>query len=154
MLTQDLLNKLFEYRDGFIYRKNKPNVYAGTFTKHGYYRVSINCKLYYVHRIIYMMFYGYFPEQIDHIDGNRGNNKIENLRNSNNTQNNQNKPITKANKSGCKNVYWHSAAKKWSVEIKSNGKKCYLGLFDDIELADLVATEARNKYHGSFARHY
>ena len=27
------------------------------------------------------------------------------------------------------------------------------GGFDDIELAGLVAEEARNKYHGKFARH-
>ena len=26
-------------------------------------------------------------------------------------------------------------------------------LFDDIELAEFVAIEARNKYHGKFARH-
>jgi hypothetical protein len=28
----------------------------------------------------------------------------------------------------------------------------YLGIYEDIELAELVAIEARQKYHGEFAR--
>jgi hypothetical protein len=34
-----------------------------------------------------------------------------------------------------------------------NGKDVHFGSYDDIELADLVATEARDKYFGNFARH-
>jgi hypothetical protein len=32
-------------------------------------------------------------------------------------------------------------------------KRKNIGYFDDLELADLVATEARNLYHGAFVRH-
>lgn len=34
-----------------------------------------------------------------------------------------------------------------------NGKLKYFGLYADIEFAGLAAQEARNKYHGAFARH-
>lgn len=159
ILTQEFLHSIFDYKDGVLYKKPKTkrcksNIVVGAHHGNGYYKTSINYKKYYIHRLIYMMFYGEFPVQIDHIDGNRSNNKIENLRTSSNTQNNQNKPLTKANKSGCKNVYWHNSANKWSVSIQVYGKKLYLGLFEDIELADLVAQEARNKYHKEFAKHF
>jgi len=34
-----------------------------------------------------------------------------------------------------------------------NGQRKYFGYFDDIELANLVAQEARNKFHKEFANH-
>jgi hypothetical protein len=158
IITQEFLQKMYKYRNGILYKKPqtkrcKSGLIAGTIRKDGYTRISINNKLYYSHRLIYMMFYGEMPKQIDHIDGNPSNNKIENLRPANNTQNSFNKKITKSNTSGYKNVYWHKAGKKWSVEIKVYGKKMYFGLFDDLELADLVAQESRDKYHKEWANH-
>ena len=35
-----------------------------------------------------------------------------------------------------------------------NGVRTNFGLYKDIDLADLVAQEARSKYHGKFARNY
>jgi hypothetical protein len=158
-LTKEILHDLFIYKDGLLYKKPKSNrcrsdIIIGRNNGNGYLRTAINYKSYYIHRLIFVMFYGYFPKQIDHIDGNRSNNRIENLREANNAQNNWNKTTTKANTSGRKNVYWHSAAKKWAVEIKVNTVKKYIGIFDDLELADLVAQEARNKYFGSWANHF
>ena len=34
-----------------------------------------------------------------------------------------------------------------------NKQNKFFGLFKDLELASLVADEARNKYHGEFANH-
>ena len=34
-----------------------------------------------------------------------------------------------------------------------NKKPKYIGVYEDLELAELVAMEARNKYHGQFANH-
>jgi hypothetical protein len=159
IISQEILIKKFEYRNGVLYKipqtkRCNPNILVGTTRNDGYVRISINKQLFYAHRLIFMMFHGYMPNQIDHIDGNPSNNKIENLRAANNKQNSLNKPITKANKSGFKNVYWHKNAQKWCVEIKYLGKKLYIGLFDDLNLADLVATEARDKYHNKWAKHY
>lgn len=33
-------------------------------------------------------------------------------------------------------------------------KRKYIGSFEDVELANLIAQEARNKYHGLYARHF
>ena len=158
IITQAFLHKMYEYRNGVLYKKPqtkrcKLDLIVGTIRKDGYTRIAINYKHYYAHRLIYMMFHGEMPEQIDHIDGNPLNNKIENLRKADNTKNSFNKNLYKLNTSGVKNVYWDKNCKKWAVLIQAFGQKKYLGLFKDLELAGLVAEEARNKYHGQFANH-
>jgi len=98
------------------------------------------------------MHYGYMPSEIDHKDTNKLNNKIENLRIANG-KNQQNVGFRVDNSSGAKNVYWHRPTNRWSVIVTANKVRHNLGYFNDIELADLVATESRDKYHGAFANH-
>ena len=90
---------------------------------------------------------------IDHIDGNGTNNKIENLREATQSQNLCNIKRKSSNKSGVKNVVWCESSNKWGVFLKVNGRQKYFGVYPDIELAELVAVEARNKYQGQFANH-
>ena len=99
------------------------------------------------------MFNGYLPKFIDHIDCNPSNNKIENLREATFSQNQHNTKKRITNTSGVKNVHWYKPLKKWMVYIMINKKRKHLGYFNNIELAELVAQEARNKYHGKYARH-
>jgi len=159
IITQDYLNQLFEYRDGELYWKIKPstNINIGAKAGHlnptGYSQTSINNKRYRNHRLIFLMHHGYLPECLDHIDGNPSNNKIENLRAATFTQNQHNRKLGRDNTSGVKGVNWHKATKKWRVTISVNNKHKHFGCFDDLELASLVAQEARNKYHGAFANH-
>lgn len=98
------------------------------------------------------MFHGYLPKSVDHIDGDRTNNRIENLRSVTHAQNSLNRKTPTNNKSGFKNVYWDKMFKKWVVNLNVNKKKIIIGKFDDLELAGLVAEEARDKYHGEYAR--
>jgi len=158
ILTKEYLHEHFEYRDGVLYKKPqtkrcKSNIKVGTLHSEGYIRIGIKFKLYYSHRLIFMMFYGYMPEQIDHIDGNRTNNRIENLRSAINASNMLNIQKNKTNKSGYKNVCWDKGMKKWAVQLKAFNKKYIIGYFEDLELAGLVAMMAREKYHGLFANH-
>jgi hypothetical protein len=159
MITQDYLHQLFEYKDGNLYWKlNSANNVkvgdnAGSFCSRGYKFVGINRKVYRMHRLIFLMFHGYLPKIIDHKDGNKYNNKIENLREASMFENQQNRIIQKNNKSGVKNVDWHKKSAKWRVAIQVNKKRKFIGSFKDLELAELVAIEARNKYHKEFARH-
>jgi hypothetical protein len=89
---------------------------------------------------------------LDHIDGIRHNNKIENLRECSFSENGFNKKLTNKNTSGYKNVVWSKQRKKWRVQMRAYGKNLSFGFYDDIELASLVAEEAREKYHKEFAR--
>lgn len=151
MLTVEYLYKRFDYKNGNLYKKGGLKPLLASID--GYRVVRIGTKMCKMHRIIFMMHHGYMPKIVDHIDGNTFNNKITNLREATQTENAQNRKIDKTNKSGFKNVNWHKKSQKWVVQISSFNKKIHVGLFDDVELADLVAQEARNKFHKSFANH-
>ena len=155
------LNDLFDYCDGELYWKVKPSKYArvkigdkaGSVHSTSYRILQLNGVKQKLHRVIFLMHYGYLPAHIDHIDGNSLNNKIENLRPATRSQNLCNTKLFINSNSGVKGVSWHTASKKWYVQVRLQGKAVYQKLFDDLELAALVAVEARHKYHGEFARH-
>lgn len=159
-LTKEYINTVLEYRDGFLFWKERIALClqegrkAGTrHDKTGYMRIQIQRKQYMVHRIVFLMHHGYLPKVVDHIDGNRSNNCIENLRAASYSQNSMNSKIGMKNTSGFKNVCWCRFREKWVVSLKLNGKLKRLGYYDDLELADLVATEARDKFFKQYARH-
>jgi hypothetical protein len=151
-LDQTTISTILEDKDGVLYWR-KTGKKAGTLHHTGYIQVCVNKKLHNAHRLMFMLHHGWVPEVIDHVDGNRANNKIDNLRTATWSQNLQNMKLRPTNKSGCKNVSWCNSKKKWAVQLSINGKQTNIGRFADLEFADLVATEARSKYHGAFARH-
>lgn len=151
-LDQTTLRRVLEDRGGVLYWR-KTGKRAGTPHHTGYTQIAFEGKLYNAHRLMFLLYNGWLPKVLDHIDGDRSNNKIENLRPATWSQNLQNMKLRPTNKSGCKNVSWSNAKRKWVVQLSINGRQTNLGRFDDLELADLVATEARDKYHGAFARH-
>jgi citrate synthase len=159
MLTQAKVKELFIYKDGFLYWKIKPAANtniggnAGHIKKDGYSIVAIKRKSYLVHRIIYLMHHGVLPREVDHKDTNPRNNRIENLRAATHAQNISNSKRRLTNTSGVRNVAWHKASNKWIVKVTVNAHQKHIGLFEDIELAELVAIEARIKHHGVFANH-
>ena len=158
-LTQEYVKSLFEYKDGvFVHKtakakgKCKVGDEVGNLTSSGYKRVMINYKEYPLHRIIFLWHYGYIPKIIDHKDGNPINNNIDNLRPVEHYQNMQNRRLQKTNTSGCKNVSWNKKYNQWQIHVRANKKThCYYA--KDFELAELIAHEARDLYHGRFACH-
>lgn len=158
-ITQELVKDLFDYKEGQLYWKKTTSNrsiagnLAGYLSKRGYWRVSIDYKHYYTHRIIFLMFHGHLPKLLDHIDSNPLNNKIENLRAATSAENVRNSKLRKTNTSGIKGVSWDKQHKKWSVAIMVSGKNYRIGRFKDLELAQLAIAEARNKYHQEFANH-
>ena len=147
-ISYEKAKDLFIAIDGVLYKK------VGSVDKSsGYLRTKAAGKSMLVHRLIFLLEHGYYPEIVDHIDGNKANNKIENLRAATKSQNCANAKLSKSNSSGVKNVNWQSQRKKWQVRLTVNNKiKCF-GMYHDLELAELVAQEARDKYRGIFARH-
>ena len=159
MITQTLVQELFDYRDGKLYwkfsvaRNVKPGAFAGTVKVDGYGSLKIKGKQYLTHRIIFLYHHGYIPEFLDHINTDKLDNRIENLREATKAQNNRNCGKRKDNTSGIKGVHWETATKKWIAKVSvGGGFQKYLGRYDDIELAQLVVEEARDKYHKEFAR--
>ena len=160
MITQERLKELFDYQDGTFIRRSTGVQIVANFGVKRYLRVFVDGKPRSLHRMIYLWHHGHLPKTLDHIDGNRANNKIENLREATQQQNCLNRKHHSNSKSPYKNVYLQSPTKNsewkrnWVVRITVDGKSKYIGSFKDLELADLVATEARDKFHGQFARHF
>lgn len=158
MFEQKYLNELFDYKEGELYwkvrksQRSKIGSKCGYVASDGYMTTTINGKSYKNHRIIYMMFNGFLPEYIDHINGNLLDNRIENLRPATVTQNQYNQSKRKDNTSGVKGVTWSKLHKKWIARLNANKKTIHVGLFDDINEADKSLQEARKLYHGEFAR--
>jgi len=105
-----------------------------------------------VHRLIFLLEYGYLPPEVDHINGDRQDNRIENLRPATRSENQCNRPALASNTSGYPGVSWHKKSKAWCVRVMKNGKTVVQQYFKDLELAGLVAIEARAKYHGVYAK--
>ena len=151
--TQQELLSLFDYRDGVLYwkitgpkrSKTKRAGYLDPFS--GYDYVRVNKKLRRVHRLIWCMFYGYEPSEIDHINRNRADNRIENLREVSRSENCYNHPLRKDSTSGVRGVSWNKIKNKWRVYINVKKQRLELGHFNDFDLACLVAEEARDKHH-------
>lgn len=162
MITQELVQELFEYKDGNLFRKKavsrcKAGSQAGVVMidkKTGYkrYKVCINTKEYYIHRVIFLYHHGYLPKGIDHINGDASDNRIENLRPANQSQNISNAKLSSANTSGVKGVYWAKDIKKWRAKIMLNYKGIHVGCYDTIEEAAKAIKIKREELHKEFAR--
>jgi hypothetical protein len=119
---------------------------VGSTDTHGYRQVNIDGSMVLVHRVIWYMHHGTFPEQVDHINRDRRDNRIENLRASNNTLNTQNSGIRKDNKSGTPGVHLGKDG-KWRVRIRVNGKRIHLGSYHNLNEASSKYMEAKKIYH-------
>jgi hypothetical protein len=148
---------LFYYKNGKLFsavRRNNRSLKdkeAGSLCNNGYYQVSINGKLFMVHRVIFALHYGWLPEEIDHIDRNRVNNYIENLRAADRKLNCKNRTLPDTinipkyqtnQQSGYRGVYvdnrFIKSKKRYRAYIlaaENSGVKINLGRFSTIEEA-------------------
>lgn len=158
MLTQERLKEVLHYNpDTGIFTWIARAAYnthvgsqAGNHCKvSGYIRIGIDGRSYRASRLAVLYMTGRWPRRIvDHKDRNRANNRWLNLREASYSQNNSN--ITARTKSGSSvpGVYWYADREKWRAIITVNRKMVSLGYYPELELAELVASEARNKVYG------
>jgi hypothetical protein len=87
-------HNLFTYKDGWLYwrvatKGTSVGDKAGNKKGSGYWQVCVDGKWYQLHRVIWEMFNGQIPEnlEVDHEDRNTDNNLINNLRLATRSQN-------------------------------------------------------------------
>ena len=89
-------------------------------------------KSYRLHRLIWLLVYGYFPENvIDHINKDKTDNRIENLREVSQRCNLRNGRLRKNSLSGVKGVRWYKLGEIWGVCISTK----YIGYSKDLDEA-------------------
>jgi hypothetical protein len=98
---------------------------------------------YLAHRLAYLYMTGKWPNQIDHSNYDKSDNRWENLRECSREQNFAN------SYRHLKGVSWHHG--KWRAEIKVNGRRHYLGRFDDPQEGALAYATAACAAYGEFA---
>ena len=158
MLDQATLIDYFEYNNGDLFWKKRASQKiqigdkVGHKSKNGYIVVRLKNQYLYAHRIIFMMHHGFYPEEVDHIDGNPSNNCIENLRAATRQQNSFNTKIKNSSSTGVKGVGIHKPTGYFKVSIKVDGKSIHLGYTKDLTEAKQMYDEASKLYHGEFAR--
>jgi len=129
----------FEYnQDGTLFWKEghgskKKFDRVGSVDRHGYLQVHIGEHNVFVHRIIWFMHHGTYPDQIDHINRDRTDNRIENLRAADNSSNQRNVGLRKDNSTGHKGI--HIADGKYLARIRFKNVRHYLGVFKTLEEA-------------------
>ena len=153
ILTYERAHELFYYNPetGFIHRKiyRSPNAKAGDRAgskTHGYLEIAYNNRSYMVHRVIWLMIYGDWPEQIDHINHDRSDNRIENLRSVTPLENKRNNTKQKNNGSGLSGVRWDATRGKWEAYIHVHKKKIFLGRYSSLLDAVCSRKAAENLY--------
>lgn len=118
--------------------------------KRGYTEISVDKRLYYAHRLVWLYMHGEFPpNDIDHINGMKSDNRLCNLLPATRSENNQNQSAARKTYSGLLGVTWSKTANKWNAQIKIYGKHFSLGMYDtamDAHVAYLICKEMIHKF--------
>lgn len=132
---------------------------AGSNMNNGYRQVKIGGSTYLVHRVIWAIVYGVWPEKsIDHIDGNRHNNAVSNLRLVTASQNMQNLSVKgTASASGLMGAIHVPGngrrRERWESRIRVAGGQKYLGSFKTPQEAHAAYMNAKALNHPYSSRH-
>lgn len=166
-ITQARLLQLFNYdpKTGHLFWKIRPrnefktegafktwntryaNKIAGGLSSDGYIQVQVDKKRYRAHRLAYLIYHGYMPENdVDHKDRIRHHNWIDNLREVSRQCNMRNLNVHKRNKSEVTGVYFSKTSEKWVAQITISQKATNLGVREDKADAVMLRWEAEKKY--------
>jgi hypothetical protein len=157
-LTKDQVRQMFDYcvETGALIRLTsagpigKTGDRAGSLRGSGYRSIKISGRIYIEHRVIWLWWYGEWPDrQIDHMNNVRDDNRIENLRLASNQENQRNCGLRKDNKVGVKGVI--KVGNRYRALIKAGGAQKHLGYFSTPLEAGLAYQAACRTLHGDFA---
>lgn len=145
-LTVDRVRELFDYNPatGIVTRKST-GYELGKKSKRRLYTI-IDGVSYTLSRIIWLHYYGVWPEGIvDHGDKNENNNRIKNLRDATYAQNSWNRKTSNGG------VTFVPARLKYLARITVNGNRITIGFYESEEAGIAAYNAAAVKYHGEFA---
>lgn len=157
MITQQELHELTIYDEALglffvrrptCFKKKLFDLLGSVESRHGYIRIKLNNKPYKAHRLAWLYVHGHWPDEIDHINGDRADNRIANLKACTRAENQQNRSnLSKNNRSGYLGVTFSEKERKWIAQIMINKKRKRIGAFVSAEDAHKAYTETKNTLH-------
>lgn len=123
---------------------------AGFLGNKGYIRIRLNGAGWPAHRIAYLLAFGKFDGEIDHINGNRADNRLSNLRVVSHSDNQKNRRLLANNSSGHNGI--NRRGRKWHARIANGGKRIFIGSFNSLGDA-IVAYRAEQDRLGFHQNH-
>jgi len=105
----------------------------------------------YMHRLIAQRMGLDASLHVDHINRDRKDNRRENLRSANKSLNGANRTAPLNNTSGRKGVTQIKGTNLWMAQISKDGKRIYIGVFDDKESAARAYHDVAVKLFGEYA---
>jgi hypothetical protein len=162
-LTVERARELFSYDKGTGLLIRKTNLggksapagdEAGCLSPSGYRRVKVDYVGYLVHRVVVLMVTGAWPDEVDHIRGQRDDNRWSMLKITNRSGNGKNQKKHKTNTSGITGVRWQADRRKWAASIKVNQLAKNLGRFNTKReaIAARKAAEVKYGFHQNHGR--
>lgn len=161
MLTQQRLKELLYYHPesgDFVWisktgRSTPVGKQAGTLSQKGYVGIRIEGHYYLAHRLAVFYVTGAWPsDEVDHKDTVKHHNWWANLRDATRRQNACNTKLNSTNTSGFKNISWDKRRQMWQVRMRVNKTMRNFGNYTNITDACEACTQARERFHGEFAR--
>lgn len=122
---------------------------AGTPTSKGYISIGVLGRVYMAHTLAVLYMTGELPQkpkQVDHINRCKSDNRWCNLRVVSQSVNQHNTGLRKDNALGVRGVRWCSVRNGYRVRLQVAGVSVHDSTHNDLEFAELVSTEARDKY--------
>ena len=129
-LTQDILKEYLDYNPinghlTWIKRPSKKihkNRRAGFLRKSGYRGINLFGTSYTEHHIIWFYNYGYWAEEIDHINHIKDDNSLSNLRAVTHAENSRNMKKLKDTITGEQGIYYDLKKDRYTATIRKKGK--------------------------------
>lgn len=115
----------------------------------GYGQFKLGGRMQMAHRVSWEWANGSIPDgmEVDHMCHSPACVNPGHLRVVTHAQNLQNRPDAySTSKTGVRGVSWHKRSGKWYARAQLNGKKHYLGLYEDMAEAERVVTEWRREH--------
>ena len=148
MITYEEANRLLEYNaeTGVLtWKVHQGRAFIGKPAGHsrsdGYLRLKTGGKMYLLHRLVWLLYTGSFPEgELDHINQIKTDNRIENLREVTRSENMKNTKSSK-NTSGYRGVVWDKDRSKWTATVSKDSKRMHIGQFNTALEASIAYEE-------------
>jgi hypothetical protein len=149
------MNELELMRERFRYDPETGAIYllatgqrVGSKFKRGYIYVNFKRRQLLAHRLAWLLMTGEWPKHfLDHINRDKTDNRWANLREASSVENAQNMGRKACNRSGYIGVYFKQSTQKFCAQIRSGGKRVWLGAYATPHEAGAAYMAAKARLH-------